>query len=189
MSTTSTSASSEASIKTVWAIDGSHSSATFSVRHLMITNVRGEFQKLSGSVTLNGRDPLSAKITASIDVASINTREEGRDNHLKSADFFDVEKFPTIDFTSKEVRKGGKGLEVVGDLTIRGVTREVVLAVDGPSPEQKDPWGNQRFGAEASTKIKRSEFGITWNNLLEAGGVAVGDEVTINLDVSLVLQK
>ncbi len=174
---------------TTWALDPSHSSATFSVRHLMITNVRGEFQKVTGTVTFDPTRPESATVKASIDVSSISTREPKRDEHLRSADFFDVERFPTIDFVSKAVRRGDRGLEIVGDLTIRGTTREVVLAVAGPTSEQADPWGNTRIGAEASTKIKRSDYGMTWNTLIEAGGVAVGDEITIHIDVSLVKQK
>ncbi|MBX3189199.1 MAG: YceI family protein [Labilithrix sp.] len=174
---------------TIWSIDPSHSSATFSVRHLMITNVRGEFQKLSGSVTYDPARPEATTVQATIDVASINTREPQRDAHLRSADFFDAETHPTLTFTSKALRTGDRGLELVGDLTIRGTTREVVLAIDGPTPEQDDPWGNVRIGASATTKIKRSEFGMTWNTLLETGGIAVADEVSISLDVSLVRQK
>lgn len=174
---------------TTWTIDPAHSSATFSVRHLMITNVRGEFGKVSGSIGYDPASPESATAEATIEVGSISTRDAGRDTHLKSGDFFDVEKFPTITFKSKSVKKGGKGLEVTGDLTIKDATKEVVLTVEGPSDEQKDPWGNQRIGAAGRTKIKRSEFGITWNAALELGGVAVGDEVTIDLDVSLIKAK
>ena len=170
-----------------WNIDASHSSATFTVRHLMITNVRGEFQKLSGTATFDAANPAASKVEATIDVASINTREAQRDAHLKSADFFDVEKFPTITFASKSIAKKGDGeLAIVGDLTIHGTTNEVTLSVDGPTAEHKDPWGNTRIGATATTKIKRSAFGITWNSAIEAGGVLVGDDVSITLDVSLV---
>jgi polyisoprenoid-binding protein YceI len=169
-----------------WNIDPAHSSATFSVRHLMITNVRGEFQKLGGTVELDPAAPESASIRASIDVASINTREAQRDAHLRSPDFFDVERFPEITFVSKSVRRSGGDLAVVGDLTIHGVTREVTLAVDGPTEPHQDPWGNARVGATATTKIKRSAFGMTWNSAIEAGGVLVGDDISITLDVSLV---
>ena len=126
---------------------------------------------------------------ASIDVTSISTRDAQRDTHLRSADFFDVENHPTITFASTSVRQGSEGIEIVGDLTIRGTTKEVVLAVEGPTPEQTDPWGNERVGASASTKIKRSDFNMTWNALLEAGGVTVGDEVKIHIDVELIRQK
>jgi polyisoprenoid-binding protein YceI len=172
---------------TTWNIDPSHSSATFTVRHLMITNVRGEFQKLSGSVELDPAAPGSVSAKATIDVASINTREPQRDAHLKSADFFDVERFPSIEFASKAATwNGATELTLVGDLTIHGVTREVTLEVEGPTPEHKDPWGNTRIGATATTKIKRSDFGMTWNAAIEAGGVVVGDVVTITIDVSLI---
>lgn len=173
----------------VWTIDPSHSSATFSVRHMMITNVRGELQKMAGTVTYDPARPEAAVIEASLEVASINTRDAQRDAHLRSADFFDVENHPTMTFRSKELRLASDGAQVVGDLTIRGTTREVTLEVDGPTAPHADPWGNTRIGASARTKIKRSDFGMTWNNVLEAGGVLVGDDITINLDVSLILQK
>jgi len=173
-----------------YTLDASHSSATFSVRHMMITNVRGEFQKLSGSAVYDPKNPGATKVQATIEVASINTREEKRDAHLKSADFFDVEKFPTIQFVSKKATaKGPTDLEVVGDLTIHGTTREVVLAVSEITPEHKDPWGNLRIGATAETKIKRSEFGMTWNAALEAGGFLVGDDVKIHIEVELLKDK
>lgn len=174
---------------TTWAIDTSHSSVTFSVRHMMISNVRGEFSRFSGTATFDAAAPDRSSVEVEIDLASIDTHEEKRDAHLRSADFFDVEKHPKMTFRSTSVKKAGDGLEVHGDLTIRGTTRPVVLAVEGPSSEHADPWGNARIGASATTKIKRSEFGITWNNALEAGGVLVGDEVKISLDVSLVKQK
>ena len=173
-----------------WVVDASHSNAGFSVRHMMITNVRGEFQKLEGTVTWDPLHPEATKIEASVDVASINTRDEKRDGHLKSADFFDVEKFPTITFKSKSAKaKGKEELSVTGDLTIHGVTKEVVLEVEGPSAPAPDPWGNTRVGATASTKIKRDDFGLTWNAALEAGGVLVGSEIKITIDVSLIKQK
>ncbi|MGN6106351.1 MAG: YceI family protein [Kofleriaceae bacterium] len=171
-----------------WTIDASHSHAQFTVRHLMISNVKGEFQKLSGTVLYDPARPESLVIQASIDVASLNTREPKRDDHLRSADFFDVASFPTIEFASKQTTRKGSDLQVVGDLTIRGTTREVTLLVEDITPEQKDPWGNTRIGASASTKIKRSDFGMTWNAVIEAGGVMVGDEVKIHLDVELVKQ-
>jgi polyisoprenoid-binding protein YceI len=173
---------------TRWTVDASHTSAGFSVRHMMITNVRGEFQKLSGDVLYDPAKPELARISASIDVASINTREEKRDAHLRSADFFDAEAHPAMTFESKRVQKRGDGLDVVGDLTIRGVTREITLAVDDITAEHTDPWGQRRIGASAKAKIRRSDYGMTWNAALEAGGILVGDEVTIQLDVSLVKQ-
>lgn len=173
-----------------YTVDASHSTVSFSVRHMMVTNVRGEFQKVSGSVFWDPARPEATKIEATIDTASINTREEARDKHLKSADFFDVEKHPTITFTSRSVGKRKDGqLEVVGDLTIRGTTRAVVLDVEGPTEAYVDPWGNLRIGASAKTKIKRSDFGMTWNTVLEAGGVLVGDEISIQIDVSLIKEK
>jgi polyisoprenoid-binding protein YceI len=189
MQTTSTTEGTTAAKRTTWAIDGSHSSAAFSVRHLMITNVRGEFATLTGTVTYDPAKPEATSAKASIEVSSITTRDAKRDAHLLSADFFDAEKHPTLTFASKAFRTGDRGVELVGDLTIRGVTREVVLLVDGPTPEQVDPWGNVRIGASAHTKIKRSDFGITWNTLLETGGALVGDEISITLDVSLIRQK
>lgn len=169
-----------------WTLDASHSLASFSVRHLMISNVRGEFQKLSGAATYDPAHPEASTVTATIEVASINTREEKRDAHLRSADFFDAESHPVITFRSTGARRKGDGLEVTGDLTIRGTTRQVVLTVDEITAEQVDPWGGRRVGATAKTRIKRSDFGMTWNAALEAGGVVVGDEVSITLDVELV---
>jgi polyisoprenoid-binding protein YceI len=171
---------------TTWNIDASHSNAHFSVRHMMITNVHGEFQKLSGTVEYDAERPEATKVTASIDASTINTREEKRDAHLKSADFLDVEKYPTIEFVSKSAKATSDGLELKGDLTIHGTTREVTLAVEGPTSAQKDPWGNTRIGAVATTKIKRSEFNMVWNVALEAGGILVGEDVKITLDVSLI---
>jgi polyisoprenoid-binding protein YceI len=187
MNTTTTVSTQQASTRATYTLDASHTSVTFSVRHLMISNVRGEFQKVSGSGSYDPSRPSATHIEATIDVASISTREPQRDAHLKSADFFDVEKYPTITFVSKRASaKAGGDLEVVGDLTIHGTTREVTLAVADVTPEHKDPWGKTRIGATASTKIKRSDFGMTWNAALEAGGVLVGDEVKIQLEVELV---
>jgi polyisoprenoid-binding protein YceI len=167
--------------------DPAHSSANFKVRHMMISNVRGEFGKLTGTVTHNTDNPAASSATAEIDVASINTREPQRDTHLKSPDFFDVEKYPTITFRSKKIEPAGPSShKVTGDLTIRGVTREVVLNVEGPTLEHKDPWGNIRSGLEATTKISRKDFGLIWNQALETGGVLVGDEVEISIDAELI---
>lgn len=172
-----------------WSIDASHTNATFSVRHLMISNVRGEFQKLSGTVTFDPRKPEALDVRATIDVASISTREEKRDEHLRSADFFDAQNYPTLTFVSKAAKRTSDGLELTGDLTIRGTTREIVLAVEGITPEHADPWGNVRVGATATTKLKRSDYGMVWNAALEAGGVLVGDEVKIAIDIELVRPK
>lgn len=166
-----------------YTIDGAHSKAQFVVRHLMVSNVRGEFAKVKGSIDYDEKNPAAIKIDATIEVASINTGEPKRDEHLKSPDFFDAAKYPTITFRSKSARKTSSGLAVTGDLTIHGVTREVVLQVEGPSPEVRDPWGNLRRGATATTKINRKDFGLTWNAALETGGVVVGDEVSITIDV------
>ncbi len=171
-----------------WTIDAAHTHVGFGVRHMMISTVRGEFSELSGEVLLDPKAPESGKIKASIEVASINTRNEDRDKHLKSADFFDAENHPHITFESKAIRRQGDGLEIVGDLTIRGTTREVTLKVDELTAEHGDPWGNRRIGASAKTSISRSDFGMTWNSALEAGGVLVGDEVKIALEVELIKQ-
>lgn len=172
---------------TTWNIDPVHTTVEFKVRHMMITNVKGQFTGVTGVLTLDEQDVTESHVEASIDAASINTREADRDNHLKSADFLDVEKFPTLTFSSSRViRKGDGELEVDGDLTIHGVTRKVVFAVEGPTAPGKDPWGNIRIGWTATTKIKRGDFGLTWNAALETGGILVGDDVTITFDVEAV---
>jgi len=170
----------------VYDIDATHSSAHFSVRHLMISNVKGEFTKVTGTVTWDPDNPAGSKVEATIDVSSLHTRDEQRDAHLKSADFFDVAKYPEIKFVSKSVQPDGH-LEylVKGDLSIHGVTRDVELQVEGPTPEVRDPWGNLKAGAAATAKINRKDFGLTWNAALEGGGVLVGDEVKISLEVEL----
>lgn len=177
-------------MSTKWQIDPSHSSANFSIKHMMIAKVHGGFEKLSGTMVYDAADPSKSSVEAVIEASSINTREPQRDTHLKSSDFFDVEKFPTLTFKSKRVEKTGDGeLKVTGDLTIHGVTKEVVLDVEGPSEELKDPWGNTKIGISATTKIKRKDFGLTWNAALEAGGFLVGDDVTISLDVQFAKQE
>ena len=174
-------------MKTIYTIDSAHSGAHFTVRHMMITNVRGAFRNVKGTVTFDPQNPAATAVEAEIETASIDTREPQRDAHLRSADFFDVEKFPSIVFRSTGIQAAGEGeWKLTGDLTIHGVTRPVVLSVEGPAPEAKDPWGNFRSGATATTKIKRSEFGLTWNAALEAGGVLVGDDVKIELELALV---
>ena len=171
----------------VWNIDPEHSNVGFKVRHLMVSNVKGSFEKHSGTVDINDKDITKSKVEVTIDTNSINTSVQKRDEHLRSAEFFDVAKYPTMTFVSKKVAKAGKDkLKVTGDLTLHGVTREVVLDVEGLSKESKDPWGNMRRGATASTKINRKDYGLVWNKALETGGVAVGDEVTINLEIEMI---
>lgn len=168
-------------------IEPAHSAAHFKVRHLMIANVRGEFSKVSGTVKIDPSNPAASSITAEIDVNSINTREPDRDKHLKSAEFFDAANYPTMKFQSTKVEPDGpEGYTVSGDLTIRGVTHEVALNVIGPTPEIKDPWGYTRRGAEATAKISRKEFGLSYNPVLETGGVMIGDAIEISLEVELV---
>jgi polyisoprenoid-binding protein YceI len=167
-------------------IDPSHSSASFSIKHMMIAKVHGGFEKMSGQLVYDPANIAKSSIEVSIDTASVNTREAARDTHLKSADFFDAEKYPAITFKSTRVEGSAGELSVSGDLTIHGVTKSVVLEVDGPSEEVKDPWGNIKIGASGSLKIKRKDFGLTWNAALEAGGLLVGDDVTITLDVQFV---
>lgn len=171
-----------------WTLDASHSHVGFAVRHLMISNVRGEFTKLEGTVGYDAARPEATTLDVKIDVASVSTRDEKRDAHLRSADFLDAEKYPYLAFVSTSARKQGAGLEIVGNLSIHGVTRPVTLAVEDITPESKDPYGNVRVGATAKTKIRRSEFGMTWNAALEAGGVLVGDDVNITLEVELIRQ-
>ena len=175
---------------TTWNIDSDHSNIGFKVRHLMVSNVKGSFEKNSGVVTVNDKDITKSKVEVTIDTASVNTNVAKRDVHLRSADFFDVAKYPTMTFVSKKVAKAGKDkLKVTGDLTLHGVTKQVVLDVEGLSKESKDPWGNTRSGAVASTKINRKDFGLVYNAVLETGGVAVGEEVTISLEIELIKAK
>jgi polyisoprenoid-binding protein YceI len=170
-------------------IDTAHTHAQFKVRHLMISNVKGDFDKVTGTVVYDEANPGASSINISIDVSSISTREPQRDTHLKSADFFDVEKFPTITFVSKEVVKSGEdSFEVVGDLTIHGVTKTIDLTVESVTPEMKDGYGFLRRGAEAKATILRSDFDVKFNMLLEAGGVAIGDEVHITIDTEFTRQ-
>ena len=171
---------------TAWKIDPIHTTAGFAIRHLMVTNVRGDFERVHGAVRYAAGRPLATEIDVDIDVASIRTRDPQRDAHLKSADFFDVERHPSITFRSKHVvaRPDG-GVDAIGQLTIRGTSRDVTLRIDEVSAEQRDHNGKLRLGASARTTILRSDFGMTFNKALEAGGVALADEVKITLDVSL----
>jgi polyisoprenoid-binding protein YceI len=170
-----------------WQIDPNHSAAQFAVRHMAISTVRGAFTKVSGTVQLDDRDIAKSSVDVTIDAASVDTRVADRDNDLRSDHFFDVAKYPTITFRSKKVEPAGTGkLKITGDLTIHGTTKEVVLDVDGPTPPVKDPWGNQRAAAAATTKINRQDFGVKWNATMDNGGVVVGDDVAITIDVELV---
>jgi polyisoprenoid-binding protein YceI len=178
---------SQAPKPTQWQIDPAHSAAHFSVRHLMISNIRGEFSKVSGNAVLDLSVPTKSTVEVTVDTASINTREPQRDEHLRSADFLDVANYPAITFRSKRITAAGPDRnKVTGDLTIRGVTREVTFDVEGPTPSIKDPWGNVRTGISATAKINRKDFGLVWNALTEAGGVVVGDEVSITFESELV---
>jgi polyisoprenoid-binding protein YceI len=173
-------------MKTTYQIDPAHSSAQFSIRHMMITNVRGGFSSVTGTVVYDAEKPGDSTVDAVIDVNTIATLDPQRDAHLKSADFLDAEKFPTITFKSTKVEADGEEATVTGDLTIHGATKQVVLKVEGPTQEGKDPWGNLRIGASATTKIKRSDFGLHWNAVLETGGIMVGDDLKIELEVQMI---
>jgi polyisoprenoid-binding protein YceI len=184
MSTTATAPETKVS---TWNVDPVHSVVEFKVKHMMISNVKGQFTGVSGVLTLDETDVTKSRVEATIDASTINTRDPQRDTHLKSADFLDVEKYPTLTFQSTSVKRTGADEgTVTGELTIHGVTREVVFQVEGPTLPSKDPWGHIRLGLSATTKISRKEFGLTWNAALEAGGLLVGDEVTITLDVQFV---
>jgi polyisoprenoid-binding protein YceI len=172
-----------------WNIDPAHSTAQFTVRHLGISNVTGSFTKVTGTVVLNDKDITQSQISATIDVNSVDTRVEMRDKDLKSPNFFDVEKYPTIEFKSKRIVSNNGKLQVIGDLTIHGTTHEVTLDVDGPTPEISDPWGNSRRGISATTTINRKDFNLVYNNLLKTGEAVVGDIVKIQIDAEMVKKK
>jgi len=175
---------------TTYLLDPAHSTIGFNVKHMMIAKVHGAFEKVTGKFVYDNSQPEKSIVDAIIEAASINTREPQRDGHLKSPDFFDVENFPSITFKSKALKASGEGeLKLTGDLTIKGVTKEVILVVEGPSDELKDPFGNIKIGVSATTKIKRKEFGLSWNAALETGGVLVGDDVNIVLDLQFVKQN
>jgi len=176
-----------AAFASTWTIDPDHSNIGFKVRHLMVSNVKGNFEKATGTVELDDKDLTKSRVEVSIDTNSINTNVAKRDAHLRNADFFDTAKYPTMTFVSKKVAKAGKDkLKVTGDLTLHGVTKQVVLDVEGPTKESKDPWGNYRKGATATTKINRKDFGLVYNAALETGGVAVGEEVFITLEIEMI---
>ena len=168
----------------IWNIDPAHSVVEFKVKHMMISNVKGSFPKVAGVLTLDEANPAASKVEASVEVASIETRDAQRDGHLKSADFFDAEKYPAMTFVSTAVNPAAGTVE--GDLTIKGITNKVTFEVEGPTAPAQDPWGNLRVAISATTKISRKEFGLTWNAALETGGVLVGDDVTITLDAQFV---
>jgi len=174
--------------KTTWSIDSAHSGVHFSVKHLVVATVRGQFDKVSGAVVIDPQDPAGSSVHAVIDAASIDTREPQRDAHLRSPDFLDVERFPTIEFRSTTVARTEAGYNVTGDLTIHGVTRSVVLSVEATDDEIRDHVGNIKRAATAKTKINRKDFGLTWNVALETGGFVVGDEIRIEIDVELLHQ-
>lgn len=166
-----------------WKLDPAHSSAEFKIKHMMISNVKGSFTGLTGTLIEDKNDPTRSSVEATIDIATINTGDAGRDTHLKSADFFEQEKHPQMTFKSTKVEKKGEGeYKVSGDLTLHGVTKPVTFHVEGPTAPGKDPWGNTRIGLEATTKINRKDFGLSWNAALETGGILVGEEVQITID-------
>lgn len=170
-----------------WQIDPNHSSAQFAVRHLAISTVRGAFTKVNGTVQFDDKDISKSSVEVTIDAASVDTRVADRDKDLRSDHFFDVEKYPTLTFKSTKVEQAAPGkLKVTGDLTIHGVTKPVVLEVDGPTAPVKDPWGNQRVAVNATTKINRQDFGVKWNATMDGGGLVVGDDVAITIDAEMV---
>jgi polyisoprenoid-binding protein YceI len=168
-----------------WNIDPAHSNVEFAVRHLMISTVKGRFADVKGAIVLDDADVTRSTVDVTIGVASIDTRVGQRDDHLRSGDFFDVERFPAITFRSRRVEQNGDDLKVTGDLTIRDVTREVTLSVT-PEGRGTDPWGGVRAGFSATTKITREDFGLTYNQALETGGVLVGSDVKIGIEAELV---
>jgi polyisoprenoid-binding protein YceI len=173
-----------------WQLDPAHSAAQFSVRHLAISTVRGGFSNVKGTVIFDDKDVSKSSVDVTIDVSTVDTREPNRDKDLKSDKFFDVAQYPTMAFKSTKVEQESPGkLKVTGDLTIRGVTKQVVLDVEGPTAPVKDPWGNQREAVSATTKINRQDYGVKWNATMDNGGVVVGDEVSINIDAEMVQKK
>jgi polyisoprenoid-binding protein YceI len=170
-----------------WKLDPAHSSADFKVKHMMISHVKGSFSGLSGTLVEDTVDPTRSWVEASVDISTVNSGDAQRDAHLKSADFFHHELHPTMTFKSTKVAKKGEGeYAVTGDLTLRGVTKQVTFAVEGPSAPAKDPWGNTRVGLSATTKINRKDFDLSWNAALETGGILVGEDVQISLDVEFI---
>jgi polyisoprenoid-binding protein YceI len=175
---------------TTWELDPSHTSIEFSVRHMMATTVKGQFEKVKGTVELDDKDITKSTVEVTIDLASVNTHEPKRDGHLKSPDFFDVAKFPTATFKSTKVQKAGKNkLKVTGDLSLHGITKPVVLEVEGPSQPYQTPFGTTVRGVHATGKIDRKDFEITWNKALDSGGLLVGNEVSLDLNAEVSEKK
>ena len=178
-----------AAAQTTWTIDPSHSSAGFTVRHMMVSNVKGSFGKMEGTITWDGTDVKTIAAEATIDATTITTNNEKRDAHLKSPDFFDVAQFPTITFKSKRAEPGAAGtFKLIGDLTMHGVTKEVTLNVEGPTPPLVAQ-GRKRVGATATTKVNRQDYKISWSRTLDGGGVVAGDDVAITLELELIEAK
>ena len=176
-----------AATTSTWQIDPNHSSAQFAVRHLGLSTVRGAFTKVNGAIQFDDKDITKSSVDVTIDAASVDTRVDGRDKDLRSDHFFEVAKYPTLTFKSTKVEQVEVGkLKVTGDLTIHGVTKQVVLDVEGPTAAVKDPWGNQRAAASATTKINRQDFGVKWNAKMDNGGWVLGDDVAITIDVEMV---
>src|SRR5262245_11659634 len=176
-----------AAATTTWQIDPAHTAAGFAVKHLMISTVRGQFKGVSGTVVWDDQDVSKSAIDVTIDAKTVDTSEPKRDEDLRSEKFFDTAKYPTITFKSKKVENVSAGkLKVTGDLTIHGVTKEVVLDVEGPSNPVKDPWGNTRVAASATTKVNRQDYGVKWNANIDGGGVVVGDDVNITIDLEMI---
>ena len=172
----------------IWAIDGAHSSIGFTVRHMVISKVRGRFTRWSGTIAMDEKDPTSAAVEITIEPGSVDTGVEQRDSHLRSPDFFDVERYPTMTYRSTRIEKAGEGeYRVTGDLTMHGVTRPVTLEVEFAG-SAKDPWGGLRAGFSARGSLDRKEFGLTYNQLLETGGVVVGEKVDLDIEVEAVKQ-
>ena len=174
---------------TTWKLDPAHSHAEFKVKHMMISNVKGSFTGLSGTLYENPADPTLSTVEAAIDINTISTGDAQRDTHLKSPDFFDTAKFPVMTFKSTTVKPNGDGgYNVTGDLTLHGVTRQQTFVVEGPSPAAKDPWGNTRIGLSATSKISRKDYELNWNAALETGGILVGDDVQISIEAQFIKQ-
>jgi len=173
-----------------WDIDPHHSSAQFAVKHLMISTVRGQFHGVTGTVNWDDQDITKSTVDVTIDTTTVDTQEPNRDKDLKSENFFDVAKYPTMTFKSKKIEQAGAGkLKVTGDLTIHGVAKEVVLDVEGPTPPIKDPWGNTRVAFNATTTVNRQDFGVKWNKTMDGGGVVVSDNVNVTIDAEMVKKK
>jgi polyisoprenoid-binding protein YceI len=174
---------------TTWSVDSAHSVVEFKVKHMMISNLKGSFTRVTGTLSLHEADVTQSSVEAAIEIASIHTGDDARDAHLKEADFFDAGQFPTMQLKSTCIAVKSDGeLVVTGDLTIKGVSRSVAFAVEGPTPAAKDPWGGTRVGVAATTKINRKDFGLTWNAALEAGGLMVGEDISITLELQFVKQ-